>query len=621
MKKILRFSLLAGLFALVGSGLISVHMQGNHYQQVKAEENVTKYLAMNSENFYRGGFSDVAMENLISARNETFHDGKRSYNSLENFLNTMARVGEHETGWVRSVRWVHKGGYVSFLLGGNSSCFVNIWAEPEEGKDNGVNIHKEIKNDFHASRNSYDNDYLNGNAGDFELSANMAFRFFNIPDEYIGRELIVYIEDNATSYYGGVTFGDLRVNQTLEEVALSFAAHKQQIALDAKLTPQNNFSATYMLEEYYAGSAYDALNAAIESIDNVDDGFERYGLTNWAYDRNFATADINFATIVSDNDAKDWTERMPANKTGNYYINADTSYIDEAAKYRLISPEFTLSGNGLISAKLGGGTAVLSLIDSDGEELATTRLNEATGTNILNRAFVDNGGVGNIMLSRSRFNTMARTYLDCSDYLGQKVRVVLSDDRTGGNWGLAYFDEVITKYDFYPSFKVDRIHQQFNENPTYHGVVLDQYVGDSDTTFGQAYDFVTSYYNTLRNLDNGGTWCSIKTSDPVQTLIAEYNELDTDVQAIVSDSMDYSFDKSATFEDFFENAADVSYSIGQTIEYIKTGIDPLGSNKISFIGIERNVSNVPIIFVVSVSFVAVSIVAFCFIMLKRKKKQ
>ncbi len=617
MKKILRFSLLASLFALAGSGLISVHTQGSRYQQVKAEEEVTKYLAMNNTNFYRGGFSDVAMENLISARNETFHDGRRSYNSLENFLNTMARVGEGETGWVRSVRWVHKGGYVSFLLGGNRDCFVNIWAEPEEGKDNGVNIFN-VHNDFYASRNAFDDAYVNGTASDFELSANMALRYFSIPDEYIGRELIVYIEDTATSYYGGVIFGDLRVNQTLEEVALSFAAHKQQIALDAQLSPQNNFSADYMLNTYYAGSAYDALNAAIANIDNVDDGFETYGLTNWAYDRNFATADINFASIVSDNDAKDWVERMPANKTGNYYINADASGIAEDAKYRLISPEFTLSGTGLISAKLGGGTAVLSLIGSTGIELATTRLNEASGTNILNRAFADKGGVDNIMLSGSRYNTMARTYLDCSDYLGQKVRVVLSDDRTGGNWGLAYFDEVITKYDSYPSFKVDRILQQFNENPTYHGVVLDQYVGDSDTTFGQAYDFVSRYYNTLRNLANGGTWCSIKTSDPVQALVAEYDELDADVQAIVSNSMDYSFGQSATSANFFENAADVSYTIGQTIEYIKTGIDPLGRNKISFIGIENNGSAM---LVVSVSFVAVSIVAFCFIMLKRKKRQ
>ncbi len=617
MKKILTA---LGLAAIAGGLTVgAVKLGTKKVEQVKADEVVTKYLPMNDTNFYRGGFSDVAMGNLISGRFETFHGDRRSYNAMDNFLNTMAKVGEGETGWVRSVRWVHKGGYVSFLLGGNGNNFVNIWAEPEEGKENGANVFANIKNDFHASRDSYDSAYENGEASDFELSANMALKYFYIPDEYIGRELIVYIEDCTTSYYGGVVFGDLRVNQTLEEVARTFAAHKQQIALDAQSTTQNNYSATYMLNTYYVGAGYSALATAESSLDNADEGFETYGLSNWAYDRAFSNANINVATIVSNNDAKDWTERMPANKTGNLYVNADGSGIAEDAKYRLISNEFTLSGTGFISAKLGGGTAVMSLIDSTGAELVTSRIAEATGTNILNKGFVDNGGVGNIMSSGSRFNTMSRTYLDASAHLGKKVRVVLSDDRTGGNWGLAYFDEVVTKYASVPTFKVDKIQQQWNESPLYHGVVVDQYVGSASTDFGKAYDFVTRYYGLMRSSAHGFSWCTISEDDDVKALLAEYKTLTANVANIVSASMDYSFGASATSENFYLTEADVSYTIGQTMTALDNELSPSSNKTIAMF--DTNASAITFIIVVSVLGIAVASLVAAYSVLKKRKEQ
>ena len=578
------------------------------------EETITKYLPMNGTNFHRdSGLADRSIEDMTSGRRDTFHDGRRSYNAMDNFLNTMDRGGgEDKTGEIRSIRWVHRGGYVSFLIGGNSACFVNIFDETSSA-DRFTNIH----NDFYSSRgDAWDDAYRNGEAGGtaFELSANMALKYYHLSDEWIGHEFIVYIKDDATSYYGGITFGDLRVNQTLEEVKRTFEAHKQQISLDAGLSTQNGWSADYMLNTYYKGSYYDELNNAA-ALDNADEGFETYGLTNWAYDRANSTADINFAGIVSNNDAKDWAERMPANKSDNYYVNADASGIGEGEKYTLVSNEFTLSGNGFISAKLGGGTAVMSLIDSTGAELATTRIAAAENTNILNPAFVDNGGTGNIMDSGSRFNTMARVYLDASAHLGKTVRIVLSDARTGGNWGLAYFDEVVTKYNSVPTLKVDKIQQQFNDTPLYHGVVTDKYVGSASTDFGKAYAFVQTYYSVMRNVANGQSWCTVKQSQDVQDLITAYGALDASVKALVDAAQDYDFGSAATSANWYLTEANLDHTIGQTMYAVQNGGAPVSSRMISF----QNSTMVGVEIALISSVVIIALALYCFFRIKRRK--
>ena len=573
-------------------------------EPVKAEAatnlGAVKYIPVNNTNFYKEndnlGKGGTGIGELTSGRSDTFHDGKRKYNALDDFINTMAKTGEDKTGWIRSNEWVHTGGYVSFLLGGNSNCFVNIWAEPE-GDLGGENVVDHAHNDFHASRDSYDSAYIDGNESDFELSANMALKYYQIPDRLIGRRLIIYMEDTATGYYGGITFGDLRVNQTLEEVAKTFSTHKKQIALDGTLTNQNGFSATYMLNTYYNDqSKYGDLITAEAALDNADEGFEEYGLTNWAYDRGFSSVGgINFAGIVSSNDAKDWAEKMPANKSDNYYINADASGIAEGEKYRLVSNEFTLSGTGFISAKLGGGTAVMSLIDSSGFELTSTRIAPSVDTNILNIGFVD-ASVANIMSSGARLNTMSRTYLDASAHLGKRVRVVLSDDRTGGNWGLAYFDEVVTKYDTVPTLQLDIIHQQFNDNPNYYGVVTDKYVGSGDTTFGKAYDFVQDFYTIMRSNGAGKSYCSLLESNDVASLVAAYKNLDADVKALVDAAQDYDFGSAATSENWYLSLPHTGFTVGTTMAYVDTLLSNMSSPfRASMFGNESNTNTMIVV--------------------------
>ena len=617
MKKV--FSLL-GLTAIAGAAVLGAsQLKKAEFVKTDAANNfgAVKYMPIDSDHFYKDNNSfskaGTGIDELTSGRNDTFHDGKRSFNSLENFINTMSKTGEGEKGWIRSHEWVHTGGYVSFLLGGNSSCFVNLWVEPDGGQG-GADV-TQFRNDFYASRNAFDTAYINGEASDFELSANMALKFYHIPDEYINRRFIVYICDDADSYYGGITFGDLKVNQTLEEVTKTFSAHKAQIALDAKLSAQNQFSANYMLNTYYKNNEkYGELINAEANITNVNDDFEEnVRLTNWAYDQQNSTyengdlASIDFGYMYSDKDYKwggyfyDNDGLMPVNKTGNKFLTGEPNDIDsfntglpESAKYRLVSPEFKLTGTGLISAKIGGHYARLSLLDSNYNVLLSTGNNPS---------FVD-ANMSNIVDSGARMCTMTRTYLDCSAYLNQRVHVAIEDSQTGGGWGLAFFDEIVTNYETLPSFKLDVIHQHssMNEN-VYNGVIADKLVvGETyNEAFKEAYDFVSEYYGAARSGANNFSWCE-------QTLTGlqdDYDALSPGAKAIVDASEDFHYgDAQGHFEgDYFFAEVNKQYTIGESMTALKTGVFPTSGSQLLRISFneESTVAVVIVVALVSVS--------------------
>ena len=519
---------------LLGGVLVGV--SAHKRVETKADD-VVKYLPMNSDNFYTcfedgDNFDNKSIADLTSPRRDTFHDGRKSYNALDPFLNTMARVGENRVGSVRSYRWVHKGGYVSFLLGGNNNNFVNVWDETDPH-----NVVTEARSGFYSSRGDcWDDDYRNGVNAGFEQSGNMAFKYYYIPDDLIGHELIFYIRDNTTGYYGGVTFGDARINQTLEEVVRSFEAHKLQIKLDGELTTQNAWGRDYMLNTLYKTSYYDTLNNAAGLL-NADEGFETYGLSNWAYDGGNSTADINFFDIISSENAKEWREKMPANKSDNLYVNADTSGIAEERKYRLISDPFTLSGTGLVSVKMGGNSSKIELLDAD-----TLALIDG----VTNPNFVD-AYAGNIAQSGARLNTMTRLYIDWGAHVNKKVRIALSDCREGGSWGLAYFDELITKYDNYPSFKVDLFTQngeyfeneEFHSHDPYNGYILDTFdARERSSAFADAYNFLKNeYFAKLRTPSTGFNFANATDAEKIAVAKA-YRKLSVDAKAIVNSSKD-----------------------------------------------------------------------------------
>lgn len=572
-KKVLGFGI---AFSLLAAGATTLAMSSQQsVKEAKADVlSAEHYIEANASNFYSGEYN---MDNQISQGYETFFDPNRFFGTTHPFINTLNSNGRnmHEgaTGDIRSHDFNQTGEYVSFLIGGNPHAtggdnFVNLWQAEE-----GYNIVSGIGNDAFSDPN---------------ISCNMIFKYIQVPADARGRCLI-YIHDGTTGNFGGVTFGELRINQTWDDVVESFSAHIATYKLSCN--NQANIDAYNAVKNFYDTNAYYAdLRTALAAKTSADDNFEKAnGLTNWAYDRCGSTAPngdlvtVNFNNIISNAVAKvdGWFEvPMPFNQTGSYFLNADSSGVAEDCKYRFVSSEFTLSGVGLISAKLGGGTAVLQLLDSNFNVLKSTSTNASGENPILNPGFYDTGvreDSFNIVVNNMRLNTMSRTYLDCAEYKNTRVRVAISDDRTGGNWGLAYFDDVVTYYESLPSFRLDKISQTQNET-TYHGIVKDQYVGptgENRTTFGKAYDFVNSFYNTMRNPSNAVSFCTVSESSEVQALLTEYNGMATSapaVKAIVDASQDYTYGKNVTSANWYLSEVDTTtYTIASTMTYLNGG--------------------------------------------------
>ena len=616
------------LASVLAAGLFAGNV--NSSRQAKAEvPSYRTYISVREgwiEN--TDGSAESSLDSLRRARTDRFWNGaesgwdsqERTFNCTTEFIDTIHRANGGE-GWRGAYRTpelelydnAHR--YISFGFGGGGDdIFINIF-QVNGTAGSGDRI-TGIRTALDTSGSLDDAGHLNA-----PISCNMVFKYFELPNEIQpGDKFLIYVRDGRTGGYGGFTFGDVHINQTLEECAKCFSAHKQQIKLNEYTSEYNRVANEYVLNYYATDNYYATIRTAEAALTDANESFDvNDHLSDWAYDSEFSTANISFNDVISDNDAKDWNERMPANKTGERYVNADARAIGEGEKYRLVSSEFTLSGTGFISAKLGGGTAVMSLLDSDGNELVTTRHSRGGDNPILNDAFVDNGNAGNIMDSGSRFNTMARTYLDASAHLGKKVRVALSDDRTGGNWGLAYFDEVVTKYDSVPTLKVDVIQQQWNDSPLYRGVVTDKYVGSLDTDFGKAYDFVQRYYGLMRNPSNDQNYCSasVYQSSDVQDLLDEYNDLDSDVKALVDAAKDYNFGKRTNDEwRWYLQEPDLSYTVGQTIAYALTLPTSGGEPGSRVIALAETTNATVVISVIFVSVMIVSVLYF----VRRKNK-
>lgn len=614
-KKIAMFGFAVGL---AGAGVSALALQRNQSMKpAMADIAEQHYVPVNTANFYSGEF-DIGAQ--ICQGNDTFFDPGRFYGTTRPLLNTVS-INEGKTGDIRSYPFNQTGEYVSFVMGGNGKDhidgeghpmnFINVWDE-----DRGYNVASFVANTAFSDPN---------------ISCNMVFKYVQIPADHRGRTLI-YIHDGTGSNFGGVTFGELRINQTWEDVVESFSAHLATYKLSCN--NQANIDAYNAVKNLYDTDAYYSdLRTALASKTSADDGFEKKnGLTNWAYDRvgsTYPNGDlglINFESIISDNDYKTdsyFSAPMPANKTGNYYLNADTSGVYEDFKYRLVSSEFTLSGTGLISAKLGGGTAVLQLLNSNYEVVASTSTNASGENPILNPAFVAENGDSrlNIVSSGTRLNTMSRVFLDCSAYLGQRVRVAISDDRHGFNWGLSYFDEVVTYYSTLPSFRLDKITQTNNEE-TYRGVVTDKYVGPNNTTFGEAYAFVSSFYSTMRDPSNAVSWCSISASQAVQDVVDDYGDLSPSAKAIVDASQDYTYGKNVTSSNwYFADPDTTTYTIGATMAYLTSGEVALASSPLDasrFFGM--NGSNSAVMIAILSSVIVISLAFIGFMVYNKKRK-
>ena len=631
MKKIILFS----LTSLLAAGISVAGLASQNATPVSAEEatptSIAEYIPMTAENLSGSrddDFRDINVNDYIRPANPSYWDPGRSYGTPYPTLDTFTDEGRIGAFRTRDLN-LKAGTYISFLIGGNphlngegyAASFINIWKNPQ-GDQGGRDVYTNIHN--HA--------FL-----DPECALNMTFKYFQIPED---GSYLLYIRDGANGGFGGVTFGELRINQTFDEVCKSFSAHKAYYRSAYKGDPaeRNSDAAAYnyMVGDVYQREDYRALNERIATFTSGNEAFDvNNGMLGWTVDRYKVLVDGSNAVIgftnanglISTADTKwDGNEGwfnipVPFNKTGAGFFNGEPGHtgLGEAESYRFISHEFKLSSD-LISAKLGGGTAVLDVVDAQTHEILATTNN---GTYHPNPTF-NKGTAGeeaeharNISKTNTRLNTLTRVYLDVGAHKNKQVRLAISDARTGGDWGLAYFDDIITDYTTAPSYTLETFTQVDGDN-TYHGVVIPKYVGGTTSAYGQAYTFLANYYAKMRT-EVGSSWCSLLTSQTLTDITTAYNALSAEARAIVDASEDYHHANSETVggSDNYWLLPVVKGTVGATMAYAMAYPTPSNFTSLLNGGLfaTKEGNNIGIMLIA----LCVSLALVAFIVIKRRK--
>ena len=517
---------------------------------------------------------------------------------------------EQWTGTVTSKTWHQDQRYITFTLGGSKANKVEIFND--EG-----NLLKTIVND-------YFNDPF--------LSCNMLMRVVDLGADFAGDDLYLKITDSQTSGFGFVTFGDLHVNQTIEEAAASVGVHRMNLAnfnlpgFDEDVDPNKDESVpnSNLLAKEYCESVYDDQAEYSFVADNLPnyfkEGFEIDDeLSSWAYDMSFSSRQnttgsedryyIDFKNSVSSQKTFAVNDKMlpaPFNVTGDKFFaggltDGCASPGAEDAKYRLISSPFKMNDLGLFSLKLGGRTAKVELISyPDGEFLYSHQ----------NQLFADN--VNNIVRRDTYNATMVRHIFEVPSAAGKNVCIAISDCEHGGNWGNAFFDEIRTDYADYPSLKLDLI-SQGNEN----GVVKDSYhlKEDADpTALSEAAAFVTEYYAKARTYGNGFSYCGVSSS--LNDLVTDYTALSPEVRAIVDFSDDYSYGTYEVGEAIYQNQVQLT-NIGTSMANLSQRVEAASEGGVFKINEDNAVDYALLLALAGIA--AASIVAL--VVLYRRKRQ
>lgn len=341
-----------------------------------------------------GDFGDVSAD--ATWWNEGF-----PYNKKGTYLFTGISK-EGGTGTLTSGEFELGGtGYISFRLGGGASpakCYVSI-LDSQSGKELAR----------FGNLSFRDNGIAGGAVGTTSFLANMVQYKVNLVDCGIalGSKLKLQIVDNATNDWGLVT-------------ADSFITYYE----NANGLPEKAVEAKNILPAetvFGSDSEYQILNGNFETGD----------MTGWTK----VSGNVNMDNSVSAA-ADFWAEKISFNVGNTFFFNGWKAGA-EAEVFAIKSQNFTLGGSGFISFKMGGRTARLNVYKADGTQIASYT---NTKFNDVNFPKLDNGW---------RTATMTTFVADLSGYLGQELYIELCDEGTN-NWGLAFFDEIITYYESAP---------------------------------------------------------------------------------------------------------------------------------------------------------------------------
>lgn len=598
-------ALLLSPLALIGHGSTSIGVSATEATPTNI------YMPFNEDNF------DVLTE-TGDVHNETswWTTGRygtfwlyRMFNAMDDFYD--GNRYEQWTGTVTSNTWHQDQRYITFTLGGSKANKVEIFND--EG-----NLLKTIVNDYFT---------------DPTISCNMLMRVVDLGEEFAEDDLYLKITDSQTSGFGFVTFGDLRVNQTIEEAAASVGVHRMNLVnrelpgFDGK-DANSNIKAKEASEAVYDSEAEYAFVEDNLPL-NFEEGFEvDQELSNWAYDLSASSHQvtdknddgnpittptiveephyINFAGAVS-SDSVFWGEEVPFNKTGEKFfaggLASTSASTDEAAKYRLVSSPFKMNDLGLFSAKMGGRTAKVELVSYPGGEVLYSFVNDTFG---------DPGDIAHVGRHDVYNATMVRHIFEVPSAAGKNVCIAISDYEYGGNWGNIFFDEITTNYAAYPSFKLDLISQK-GEN----SVIKDSYhleEGAEPTALSEAAAFVTDYYAKARSYDNGFSYCGVSSS--LNDLVTAYTALSPKAQAIVNFSDDYSYGTYEAGEAIYQNQVQLT-KIGDSMANLSQRVKAASEGGVFKINEDNAIDYALVLALAGIA--AASIVAL--VVLYRRKRQ
>ena len=168
-------------------------------------------------------------------------------------------------------------------------------------------------------------------------------------------------------------------------------------------------------------------------------GFESGNLAGWTVlTDGWSIVDGQAAGVISADNW--WGEEIPYNQAGSYHLDGWNNGIDEPNGWKVQSTNFTLSGSGFISVRMGGAAAAVRVYKADGTEIGYYRQTRFSDTNF---PHLSQGG---------SWADMGTYVMDLSAYLGEELYIVLEDEVISGGWAHAFFDEVVTYYETAPDY-------------------------------------------------------------------------------------------------------------------------------------------------------------------------
>lgn len=581
--------------------------------------------------------AEAATTEWVAGRNDTYWGGE-SFNALDDFYR-----GEKYGDWkgtISSIEWTQNTRYVMFLWGGRADgVTLNFY--------NGSSLIKSMNNDL-----------SNGNP--------LMVNYWYIPEDIVDENTlksgfpmhIEIVDESVGDGYGFANFGYLHYNSSKEEISQAMWDQINALKYDRE---ENRFRAHFTMEHYSENSKFDGIRH-LRARTNVNEDFENIDTfrANWfrdvVYDDGILN-DMHEDTAISTFTHRTGDDNLPVNKTGKgffkgYYeagVGADGSqgFIPrDEARYRFVSKPFILSGTGFISIKMAGRPASLHVIRGTGRN--NTDENEIEydllWANV--KSYEGNGDSFNIAKSGMNSVTMVRHVINLRAFLGEIIQIAIVDADANGGWGATNFDELITYYPDYPTFKVDFAEQNsfFKDNDeapatvhNFHPYYLDKYISSvassaqdgmdyrqsakreantsDDSPVNEAYGFLSDYYEAVRNRNNGLTHCG-KVLD-LANLKTAYNNLSPEAKTIVNGSQDFDYGTDATSENWWEKTP-IHRTMSESLIALGFAVPGVSSAPIISGGVSIN-NNSAVVVPVAIGSGALVISALVFFLFRRKR--